>query len=46
MGVAQAGINKANTGHHHPLVNGEVENMNVPIGANAMHFGGSDTQAT
>lgn len=45
MGIAPAGVNKANTGHHHLLIDGEIENMNMPIGANAMHFGGGQTEA-
>jgi len=44
MGVAPAGIKKANTGHHHLLIDGEIEHMNAPIGANAMHFGGGQTE--
>jgi hypothetical protein len=44
MGVAPAGVKKDNTGHHHLLIDGEIENMNMPIGANAMHFGGGQTE--
>ena len=44
MGVAPAGIEKTHTGHHHLLIDGEINNMNAPIGANAMHFGGGQTE--
>lgn len=47
MGVAPAGVDKANTGHHHLLVDGAAQNMMQPIGKDAMHmhFGGGQTEA-
>ncbi len=47
MGVAPAGVDKANTGHHHLLVDGAMQNMMEPIGKDAMHmhFGGGQTEA-
>lgn len=47
MGVAPAGVEQANTGHHHLLVDyeGEVA-MDQPLGGDVMHFGGGQTQTT
>lgn len=49
MGVAPAGIERANTGHHHLLV--DVENVPpagqaVPADAQHIHFGGGQTETT
>ena len=46
MGVAPAGMDKANTGHHHLLIDTDSPAMNQPIGkdANHMHFGGGQTE--
>lgn len=49
MGVAPAGIEKANTGHHHLLVNvAELPKAGQPIPADKqhLHFGGGQTQTT
>jgi len=48
MGVAPAGVEKAKTGHHHLLINTELEDYNNPIPAdeNHVHFGGGQTEAT
>ena len=47
MGVAPAGVDKANTGHHHLLIDGnELPPENLPMGKQVMHFGGGQTQAT
>ncbi|MEM1197741.1 MAG: DUF4399 domain-containing protein [Pseudomonadota bacterium] len=56
MGVAPAGIEKKNTGHHHVLINrpelgkgedGEEEfDLNLPADDNHKHFGGGQTEAT
>ena len=41
MGVAPAGTDRENTGHHHLLVDGEaLPNMTAAMGANVKHFGG------
>jgi len=46
MGVAPAGTDKANTGHHHLLVDGEmVPAMDQALGEDVMHFGGGQTEA-
>jgi hypothetical protein len=45
MGVAPAGTETPNTGHHHLLV--DVDNLpdlNKPMGADVKHFGGGQTQ--
>ena len=47
MGVAPAGVDKPNTGHHHLLI--DVDNlpdltMPVPASANHVHFGGGQTE--
>lgn len=49
MGVAPAGIEQDNTGHHHLLVNvDEMPPPGVPIPADAthIHFGGGQTETT
>ena len=45
MGVAPAGVERANTGHHHLLVDGvELPNLDAPLGDAVTHFGGGQTQ--
>ena len=47
MGIAPAGIEKANTGHHHLLIDvKELPAAGLPITAdkNHIHFGGGQTQ--
>ena len=45
MGVAPAGVERANTGHHHLLVDGvELPDLNAPLGDAVAHFGGGQTQ--
>ncbi|GJL90328.1 MAG: rod shape-determining protein RodA [Minwuia thermotolerans] len=51
MGVAPAGIDKANTGHHHllidrPLPTGEDLEYSLPAEDGLRHFGGGQTEAT
>lgn len=48
MGVAPAGTDKANTGHHHLLIDTDLPAMDQPLPANArlIHFGGGQTQTT
>ncbi|MBO6893996.1 MAG: DUF4399 domain-containing protein [Roseibium sp.] len=56
MGVAPAGIEKENTGHHHLFVNrpplGEGEDgadeliYNIPADENHIHFGGGQTETS
>jgi len=48
MGVAPAGIEKKNTGHHHLLIDAVVPSANEPILKDAMHlhFGGGQTEAS
>ena len=48
MGVAPAGINKPNTGHHHLLIDAEVPPLDHPIpnDFNHLHFGAGQTEAT
>ena len=47
MGVAPAGIQRENTGHHHLLVNGAtLPGMDLPLGDVVTHFGGGQTQTT
>ena len=46
MGVAPAGVEKDNTGHHHLLIDQtELPAEGVPMGADVKHFGGGQTQA-
>ena len=47
MGVAPAGIDKENTGHHHLLIDSdELPPMNLPMGNQVKHFGGGQTEMT
>ena len=47
FGVAPAGTNNENTGHHHLLVDAELPPLDEPIpnDANHLHFGGGQTEA-
>lgn len=48
MGVAPAGVDKANTGHHHLLINvDDMPDMAQPLPSTdqVRHFGGGQTQA-
>jgi len=47
MGVAPAGFEKLNTGHHHLLVDTEAPKMDEPIPSdfNHLHFGAGQTEA-
>jgi hypothetical protein len=47
MGVAPAGFEKANTGHHHLLVDAELPPFDQPIPSdfNHLHFGAGQTEA-
>lgn len=47
MGVAPAGIDVSNTGHHHLMVDvGELPNLDEPLPSDEhhLHFGGGQTQ--
>jgi hypothetical protein len=46
MGVAPAGVEKANTGHHHLLIDTAVPPADQPIpnDRNHLHFGGGQTE--
>ncbi|SEQ01599.1 protein of unknown function [Ectothiorhodospira magna] len=48
-GVAPAGINRPNTGHHHLLVNKDLADVNLdlplPFTDHTLHFGGGQTEA-
>lgn len=48
MGVAPAGTDKANTGHHHLMVDGEkLPPMDQPMSKKIVtHFGGGQTEVT
>src|SRR5436190_644811 len=48
MGVAPAGIDKPNTGHHHLLVDSKLPPLDLPIpnDFNHLHFGAGQTEAT
>ena len=47
MGVAPAGIDSPNTGHHHLLIDADVPDMSLPLPANehVLHFGKGQTEA-
>jgi hypothetical protein len=46
MGVAPAGVTKANTGHHHLLIDADLPPLEEPIPNNRqhLHFGGGQTE--
>ena len=46
MGVAPAGVDKANTGHHHLLIDTDVPALDKPIPSDATHkhFGKGQTE--
>jgi hypothetical protein len=48
MGVAPAGVEKANTGHHHVLIDTPLPPLDQPIpnDFNHLHFGAGQTEAT
>lgn len=49
MGVAPAGLNKQNTGHHHLLINlPELPDLtkSLPASEQVVHFGGGQTETT
>ena len=48
MDVAPAGTEKANSGHHHLIVDGTVADMKaaIPADANHVHFGKGQTETT
>ena len=47
MGVAPAGTDIENTGHHHLLVDqAELPDLNKPLGNPPIHFGGGQTETT
>ncbi len=48
MGVAPAGIEKPNTGHHHLLIDTQLPPLDQPIPSdfNHLHFGAGQTEAT
>ena len=47
MGVAPAGVEKANTGHHHLLIDAPLPPFDQPIpnDFNHLHFGAGQTEA-
>jgi len=48
MGVAPAGVEKKNTGHHHLIIDSDLPPMNEPVTSDAhhRHFGGGQTEVT
>lgn len=48
MGVAPAGVERGNTGHHHLLIDTELPPLTkpVPTDGHHRHFGGGQTEAT
>ena len=48
FGVAPAGYNIPNTGHHHLIIDAELPNLQLPVPANSnyLHFGLGQTQTT
>ena len=47
MGVAPAGVERDNTGHHHLLIDqDELPEVGVTMGGEVIHFGGGQTEVT
>jgi hypothetical protein len=48
MGVAPAGVERDNTGHHHLIIDAKLPDLSLPIPSNAhyRHFGGGQTQVS
>jgi hypothetical protein len=47
MTVSPAGVEKANSGHHHLLVNGkQLPDLTKPLGSEVQHFGSGQTETT
>lgn len=47
MGVAPAGVDRENTGHHHLLIDqAELPPLDRPLGNPPIHFGGGQTETT
>lgn len=48
MGVAPAGVEMENTGHHHLIVDAPLPDMSLPVPAtdNYRHFGGGQTEVS
>ena len=47
MSVSPAGIEKANSGHHHLLVDAkELPDLTSPLGNSVKHFGGGQTETS
>ena len=48
MGVAPAGTQNPNTGHHHLLIDGELSDFSIPIPSDETHrhFGGGQTEVS
>lgn len=46
-GIAPAGVNRPNTGHHHVLIDTELSpfDQEIPSDRNHLHFGGGQTEA-
>ncbi|WP_417448874.1 DUF4399 domain-containing protein [Kordiimonas sp.] len=48
MGIAPAGTERENTGHHHLLINTDIPPLdeNIPMDDQHVHFGGGQTETT
>ncbi len=48
MGVAPAGVDKPDTGHHHLIIDAEIPPASLPVpkSDHYLHFGGGQTQAS
>ena len=48
MGVAPSGVTKANTGHHHLIIDSPTPDLGMPVPKDAkrVHFGGGQTETS
>lgn len=44
VSIVPAGTNQENSGHHHLIVDGELPDMDKPMGGDVMHFGKAQTE--
>ncbi|MCB1615591.1 MAG: DUF4399 domain-containing protein, partial [Pseudomonadales bacterium] len=45
MGVAPAGVDMPDTGHHHLFIDGDALDLTKPLSSEVMHFGSGQTEA-
>lgn len=44
IAIVPAGTEQANSGHHHLIIDGDLPDLDKPMGANVKHFGKGQTE--